>query len=50
MFRHQSNTVNSPQELREEVSLLEKKDQQIRRIQVELDQEKRRADNAVKML
>jgi hypothetical protein len=50
MFRHQSSTVNSPQELREEVSLLEKKDQQIRRIQVELDQEKRRADNAVKML
>jgi hypothetical protein len=30
--------------------LLTKKDQQIRRLQAELEQEKRRADNAVKML
>lgn len=50
MFRHQLKQSNSNQELKEELSLLDKKDQQIRRLQIELDQEKRRADNAVKML
>lgn len=33
-----------------ETSLLDKKDQQIRRLQSELEQEKRRAENAIKML
>jgi hypothetical protein len=32
------------------LSLLEKKDQQIKRLQVELEEERRKADNAVKML
>lgn len=35
---------------REEISLLEKKDQQIRRLQAELEAERRRADNALRML
>lgn len=48
-FTFSSNT-QSPQKIREEITLLEKKDQQIRRLQTELEQEKRRADNAVKML
>lgn len=53
MYRNQINfseLPDSPQTIREEVSLLQKKDQQIRRLQVELEQEKRRADNALKML
>ena len=37
-------------EAEEEVTLLQKKDQQIRRLQGELEQERRRADNAMKML
>jgi restriction endonuclease S subunit len=43
------NNSYTPQIIKEEASLLEKKDQQIRRLQAELEQEKRRADNAIKM-
>lgn len=42
--------LDSPLQIKEEVTLLQKKDQQIRRLQLELEQEKRRADNALKML
>ena len=42
--------MSQPAVFKEELSLLEKKDQQVRRLQAELEQEQRRADNAVKML
>lgn len=35
---------------KEELTLLEKKDQQIKRLQLELEEEKKRAENAIKML
>jgi len=51
MLRANFSSHSTPhQELQDELPLLQKKDQQIRRLQAELEQEKRRADNALKML
>ncbi len=51
MFRNVNNNARWGTNLpAEELDLLARKDQQIRRLQNELEQEKRRADNSIKIL
>lgn len=43
------NFISKPN-AKDELSLLEKKDQQIRRLQQELDQERKKSENSIKIL
>lgn len=49
-FKNLNMQTENISSYKEELSLLEKKDQQIKRLQAELEEEKKRAENAIKML